>query len=175
MFSFKMEYRWIINRTGTLPDGHTPDLTITHEFSATTPRSMEPVLRVLRIPAIAPQALGKQGIGEAGVLGNRASHLRDLNRLERRSGRAVRRRSCPPPVAMSQALIRRATCRTSQRISGLARRKLRLASSRIISSGLNITARPVATISWCPPLIRERNEIGWRLPGDARDQILCGH
>ncbi|MGG6262754.1 cation transporter, partial [Stutzerimonas stutzeri] len=24
-----MEYRWIINRTGTLPDGHTPDLTIT--------------------------------------------------------------------------------------------------------------------------------------------------
>ena len=29
MFSFKMEYRWIINRTGTLPDGHTPDLTIT--------------------------------------------------------------------------------------------------------------------------------------------------
>ncbi|MCV6328560.1 helix-turn-helix domain-containing protein, partial [Pseudomonas aeruginosa] len=26
----KMEYRWIINRTGTLPDGHTPDLTITH-------------------------------------------------------------------------------------------------------------------------------------------------
>ncbi|WP_205128008.1 hypothetical protein, partial [Salmonella enterica] len=30
MFSFKMEYRWIINRTGTLPDGHTPDLTITH-------------------------------------------------------------------------------------------------------------------------------------------------
>ncbi|MGK8719021.1 YHYH domain-containing protein [Pseudomonas aeruginosa] len=24
-----MEYRWIINRTGTLPDGRTPDLTIT--------------------------------------------------------------------------------------------------------------------------------------------------
>lgn len=25
-----MEYRWTINLTGTLPDGHTPDLTITH-------------------------------------------------------------------------------------------------------------------------------------------------
>jgi hypothetical protein len=24
-----MEYRWKINLTGTLPDGHTPDLTIT--------------------------------------------------------------------------------------------------------------------------------------------------
>jgi pyruvate kinase len=26
-----MEYRWKINLTGTLPDGHTPDLTITPE------------------------------------------------------------------------------------------------------------------------------------------------
>src|SRR5690554_3576159 len=25
-----MEYGWMINLTGTLPDGHTPDLTITH-------------------------------------------------------------------------------------------------------------------------------------------------
>ncbi|MGG6262715.1 Arm DNA-binding domain-containing protein, partial [Stutzerimonas stutzeri] len=30
----KMEYRWIINRTGTLPDGHTPDLTITRTILA---------------------------------------------------------------------------------------------------------------------------------------------
>jgi hypothetical protein len=27
-----MEYRWKINLTGTLPDGHTPDLTITHDY-----------------------------------------------------------------------------------------------------------------------------------------------
>lgn len=45
MFSFKMEYRWIINRTGTLPDGHTPDLTITpigHSQGRVSGRALEP-------------------------------------------------------------------------------------------------------------------------------------
>mgnify|MGYP001387861039 CR=1 FL=1 len=28
-----MEYRWTINLTGTLPDGHTPDLTITQAIA----------------------------------------------------------------------------------------------------------------------------------------------
>jgi hypothetical protein len=38
-----MEYRWKINLAGTLPDGHTPDLTITPQSKAITNRLKEPL------------------------------------------------------------------------------------------------------------------------------------